>query len=194
MNKSRIEAFTDGVTAIIITIMVLELRAPHDASWNAITIMWPTFLSYAISFLFVGLNWASHHHLFQTVSKVNNKILWINMLNLFVLSLVPFATATMGESHFKPITVSIYAAILTLSVLSYLLLINALCTLHGKESTFTKKFHGKNKIYMSLALNSLASVISIFGFPILAFGLLIVTSLAWFIPNHVFEDHHPKDH
>jgi uncharacterized membrane protein len=104
MEKNRIETFTDGVVAIIITIMVLQFKTPKDPTIDSYLEMWPVFLSYAVSFLFVGLNWASHHHLFQTVSKVNNTILWINMLNLFVLSLVPFATATMGENSFKAIT------------------------------------------------------------------------------------------
>lgn len=147
MEKNRIEAFTDGVYAIIITIMVLELKVPHNPTLDSFVEMWPVFISYAVSFLFVGLNWASHHHLFQTVSKVDNKVLWINMLNLFILSLVPFATATMGENDFKAITVTIYASLLTVSILVYLLLVNQLCQLHGKDSSFSNTFKGhKNRI------------------------------------------------
>lgn len=146
MEKSRIEAFSDGVMAIIITIMVLELEVPKNPTLESYLAMWPIFTSYAVSFLFVGLNWASHHHLFQTVSKVNNKVLWINMLNLFILSLVPFATATMGENAFKAITVTIYASLLTLSIIIYLFLVNQLCRLHGKGTSFSSQFKGRKKI------------------------------------------------
>jgi uncharacterized membrane protein len=187
MEKNRIETFTDGVVAIIITIMVLQFKTPKDPTIDSYLEMWPVFLSYAVSYLFVGLNWASHHHLFQTVSKVNNTILWINMLNLFVLSLVPFATATMGENSFKAITVTIYASLLTLSIIVYLIFVNQLCKLHGKGSSFSNTFKGHKKTYISLGLNLLAIFISVIGFPKIAFMLLIVTSLAWFIPNHIFE-------
>ncbi len=185
MNKNRLEAFTDGVYAIIITIMVLELKVPHDPTLNSYIEMWPVFTSYAVSFLFVGLNWASHHHLFQTVSKIDNKSLWINMLNLFILSLVPFATATMGENDFKTVTVTIYASLLTSSIIVYLIFVNQLCTLHGKGSAFSTTFKGHNKTYISLLLNSIAIIISVIGYPKIAFILLFITSLAWFIPNHL---------
>jgi uncharacterized membrane protein len=191
MGKNRIEAFTDGVVAIIITIMVLQFKVPKNPTIDSYLEMWPVFLSYAVSFLFVGLNWASHHHLFQTVSRVDNKVLWINMLNLFILSLVPFATAAMGENSFKAITVTIYASLLTLSIIVYLIFVNQLCKLHGKDSSFSKTFKGHKKTYISLGLNLIAVIISIIGFPKIAFMLLILTSFAWFIPNHIFE-HNPN--
>jgi uncharacterized membrane protein len=187
MRKNRIEAFTDCVMSIIITIMVLEFKVPKNPTLNAYLEMWPVFISYAVSFLFVGLNWASHHHLFQTVSKVNNTVLWINMLNLLILSLIPFATATMGENSFKAITVTIYASILTLSIIVYMLLVNQLCKLHGKGSSFSAQFKGHKKSYVSLGLNSVAIIISVFGYPKVAFVLLFLTSIAWFFPNHIFE-------
>jgi uncharacterized membrane protein len=190
MQKNRIEAFTDGVYAIIITIMVLELKVPHDPDLKSYVEMWPIFASYAVSFLFVGLNWASHHHLFHTVTKVSNGVLWINMLNLFVLSLVPFATATMGENDFKSITVTVYASLLSVSIVVYLALVNLLRKAHGKNSSFAQQFKGHKKTYTSLALNSSAIVISMLGFPKMAFILLVIISLAWFIPNHVFENKH----
>lgn len=192
MEKNRIEAFTDGVYAIIITIMVLELKVPHDPTLNSFLTMWPVFISYAVSFLFVGLNWASHHNLFHTISKVDNKVLWINMFNLFILSLVPFATATMGENDFKAITVTIYASLLTVSILVYLLLVNQLCKLHGKDTSFSAQFKGRKKSYISIGTNSIAILISIIGFPKCAFLLLFITSLAWFLPNHIFE-HNSND-
>lgn len=190
MQKNRLEAFTDGVYAIIITIMVLELQVPHDPDLASYIDMWPVFASYAVSFLFVGLNWASHHHLFHTVTKVSNSVLWVNMVNLFILSLVPFATATMGENDFKAITVTIYAGLLTVSILVYLVLVNLLCKTHGTNSSFAKQFKGHNKTYITLILNSISTLISIIGFPKAAFGLLVVISFAWFIPNHVFDSKH----
>lgn len=189
MNKNRLEAFTDGVYAIIITIMVLELDVPNNPNLHTYLEMWPVFASYAVSFLFVGLNWASHHYLFQTVSKINNKVLWINMWNLFVLSLVPFATATMGENSFKEITVTIYAAILTVSILNYFALVRELKILHGKNSHFAKSFKGSKKSFISLGLNFTAIIISVAGFPKISFVLLFLTSLAWFLPNHFMEKH-----
>jgi len=149
MEKNRIEAFTDGVMAIIITIMVLQFKVPKDPTIDSYLKMWPVFISYAVSYLFVGLNWASHHNLFQTVSKVNNTILWINMLNLLILSLVPFATSAMGENSFKAITVTIYASLLTLSVIVYLVLVNQLCKLHGKGSSFSSQFRSQKVIHKS---------------------------------------------
>ncbi len=188
MEKNRLEAFSDGVMAIIITIMVLELEVPKNPTLESYTEMWPVFTSYAVSFLFVGLNWASHHHLFRTVSKVNNTVLWINMLNLFILSLVPFATATMGENAFKAIAVTIYVSLLTVSIIVYLLLVNQLCKLHGEDTSFSSQFKGREKSYICLGLNCLAIIISIIGFPKVAFLLLFITSLAWFLPNHIFEN------
>lgn len=190
MQKNRLEAFTDGVYAIIITIMVLELHVPHDPNFKSYIEMWPVFASYAVSFLFVGLNWASHHHLFHTVTKVSNGVLWVNMLNLFILSLLPFATATMGENSFKSITVAIYASLLTVSIVVYLVMVKLLCKAHGNNSSFSKQFKGHNKSYISLLLNCIAIVISMAGFPKAAFALLVIISLAWFIPNHVFENKH----
>jgi uncharacterized membrane protein len=187
MEKHRIEAFTDCVMSIIITIMVLEFKVPKNPTFDSYLEMWPVFISYLVSFLFVGLNWASHHHLFQTVSKVNNTILWINMLNLLILSLIPFATAAMGENSFKAITVTIYASLLTLSIIVYLVLVNQLCKLHGKGSSFSNTYKGHKKTYISLGLNIIAIIVSVIGFPKIAFMLLIITSLAWFIPNHIFK-------
>lgn len=189
MGKNRVEAFTDCVMSIIITIMVLEFKVPKNPTLDSYLVMWPVFISYLVSFLFVGLNWASHHHLFQTVSKVNNTVLWINMLNLLILSLIPFATATMGENSFKAITVTIYASLLTLSIIVYLILVNQLCKLHGKGSSFSSQFKGHKKSYVSLGLNSVAIIISVIGFPKVAFTLLFITSIAWFFPNHIFEHH-----
>lgn len=186
MDKNRLEAFSDGVIAIIITIMVLELKVPHNPTWQSYWEAYPIFLSYALSFVFVGLYWNSHHHLFHAVHKVNNKILWMNLLDLFWLSLIPFATASMGENSFTSTTVTVYAVILALVTSFYLLLINQLCHLHGGNSEFARAFRGQSKTYSTIALNSVAAVISLIGFPKIAFAMLVLIALSWFIPNHRF--------
>jgi uncharacterized membrane protein len=188
LDKNRLEAFSDGVIAIIITIMVLEFDVPKDSSWIALWKLWPVFISYALSFLFVGLYWSSHHHLFHAAEKVNNKILWVNLLNLFFLSLTPFATAWMGENSFSSQTVTLYAVVLTLTVVSYLILVHQLRCLHGHDSKFSVTFKGYKKTYITIALNSSAAIIAFLGFPMVAFVLLILISLSWFIPNHRFEN------
>jgi len=186
MDKNRLEAFSDGVMAIIITIMVLEFKVPHDTSWQSLWQLWPVFISYALSFVFVGLYWSSHHHLFHLASKVNNKILWANMLGLFSLSFTPFATAWMGENTFSSTTVAFYAIILTLCVVAYLLLVHQLRCLHGYNSDFSKAFKGYWKTYITIALNSSAALVAMLGMPKMAFVLLIIISLLWFVPNHRF--------
>lgn len=187
MDKNRLEAFSDGIIAIIITIMVLEFNVPKDTSWLALLKLWPVFISYALSFFFVGLYWSSHHHLFHKAEKVNNKILWANMLNMFFLSFTPFATAWMGENSFTSQTVTLYSSVLTLTVVSYLILVHQLRCLHGYNSKFSKAFKGYKKTYITIILNSSAALIAFLGFPIVAFMLLIIISLSWFIPNHRFE-------
>ena len=184
MNKNRLEAFSDGVMAIIITIMVLEFKVPNDTSWESLWQIWPVFTSYALSFFFVGLNWSNHHHLFHLAQKVDNKVLWANLLALFFLSFTPFATAWMGENAFKSTTVSFYAISLTLSVVAYLILVHQLRCLHGYDSTFSKSFKGYWKIYITILLNSLSALIAFLNFPKLAFVLLVLISLSWLLPNH----------
>lgn len=186
MDKNRLEAFSDGIIAIIITIMVLEFDIPNDSSWIALWELWPVFVSYALSFFLVGLYWSSHHHLFHKAEKVNNKILWVNLLNLFFLSLTPFATAWMGENSFGSPAVTLYAVVLTLTVISYLILVHQLRCLHGHDSKFSKAFKGYKKTYFTIALNSAAALIAFLGFPRFAFVMLIIISLVWFIPNHRF--------
>lgn len=193
MEKHRLEAFTDCVMSIIITIMALGFKVPKDPTLDSYLEMWPVFISYTLSFLFVGLNWASHHHLFQKVLKIDNNALWINMFNLFVISFIPFATSAMGESSFKSITVAIYASLLTISVIVYLFQVIHLCKLHGKNSIFYNTFKGHKKTYFSIVLNISAIIISVSGFPKISVILLIITSFSWFIPNHIFEDNNLKD-
>lgn len=188
MNKSRLEAFSDGVVAIIITIMVLELKVPHNPTWQSYLDAYPVFVSYILSYLLVGLFWSSHHQLLHTATQVNNKVLWLNMLTLFFQSLIPFATASMGENSFAYIPVTVYAVVLFFGTVSYLLLVNALCSLHGASSHFHKSYKGHKTIYITMAVNAAAATISLIGFPKIAFLLMALTALMWFIPNHITQN------
>jgi uncharacterized membrane protein len=184
MNKNRLEAFSDGILAIIITIMVLELKVPHNPTWKNYLDSYPVFASYALSFVFVGLYWSNHHHLFHTVSMVNNKVLWLNMFVLFWESLIPFVTATMGENHFSSITVTLYALVMTASTIAHVFLVNALCRLHGVGSEFSKAFKGHLKSYLTIGVNISAALLAFIGFPNLAFCVLVFMAVTWFLPNH----------
>lgn len=184
MDKNRLEAFTDGIIAIIITIMILELKVPHNPTWKNYLEMYPVFLSYALSFVFAGLYWSIHHHLFHKVKIVNNKVLWANMTVLFWLSILPSATAAMGENSFSSITVAIYASILVLVNIFYIILVNELCKLHGSNSEFSKTVKGHPKSYITIAFDSFAAILSLLGLPKIAFLLLILISLSWLIQNH----------
>src|SRR3989454_7840123 len=131
MSKGRLEAFSDGVIAIIITIMVLELRVPHDASWRALAPIAPVFLSYVLSFVFLGIYWNNHHHLLQVVEHVNGRVLWANLHLLFWLSLTPFVTAWMGENHFAALPSALYGLVLLCSAIAYFILTRALLSIHA---------------------------------------------------------------
>ncbi|MBC7736084.1 MAG: DUF1211 domain-containing protein [Candidatus Saccharibacteria bacterium] len=136
MTKGRIEAFSDGVLAIIITIMVLELKVPHGEEWGALLPLWPVFLSDLLSFVNVGIYWNNHHHLFHAVEHVGGWVLWTNLHLLFWLSLLPFATAFMGENHFGTVAVTIYAFDLMMCGVAYSMLIHAVVAEHGATSRF----------------------------------------------------------
>jgi uncharacterized membrane protein len=192
MDKNRLEAFSDGVIAIIITIMVLELKVPHNPTWQSYLDAYPVFISYALSFVFVGLYWSTHHHIFQAVTKVDNKVLWLNMLTLFWLSLIPFATASMGENSFASVPVTVYAIILILVPASNILLINGLRRLHGPNSELTRKYKGHGKSYITISLNVVSAIIAFVGFPKVAFVLITITAIMWFLPNHTLFGHKQK--
>ena len=132
MGKGRLEAFSDGVIAILITIMVLELRPPVGADLTALLPLIPIFLSYVLSFVFLGIYWNNHHHLFQAVKQVNGRVLWANLHLLFWLSLIPFVTAWMGENNFAAWPVALYGVVLLLAACAYYLLVRSLLSLHGQ--------------------------------------------------------------
>ncbi len=182
MEKGRLEAFSDGVIAIIITIMVLEIKVPHSADLAALRPLIPVFLSYILSFLYVGIYWNNHHHLFQAVRYVNGRVLWANMHLLFWLSLFPFATGWMGENHFAAMPVSLYGTVLLLAASAYYILTRTLIEHHGKDSTLAiamgRDFKGK----VSLAIYALAIPLS-FIYPFASCGLYILVSILWLIPD-----------
>jgi uncharacterized membrane protein len=138
MGRDRLTAFSDGVIAIIITIMVLELKVPHGADWNALGGLVPVFLSYVLSFVYVAIYWNNHHHLLHTVTRVNGLILWANMHLLFWLSLTPFATGWMGENNFAPLPTAVYGVALLMPAIAYNLLQKAITRTHGMESTLAR--------------------------------------------------------
>ena len=134
MEKNRLEAFSDGVIAIIITIMVLEMKVPHGDNLAALQPLIPVFISYVLSFVYVGIYWNNHHHLFQAAQKVNGAVLWANLHLLFWLSLFPFVTGWMGENHFAPWPVAVYGLALLMAAVAYAILVSALLKLHGHDS------------------------------------------------------------
>src|SRR5213075_2541980 len=138
MTKGRLEAFSDGVIAVIITIMVLELKVPHDADPDALLPLVPVFLSYVLSFVFVGIYWNNHHHMFHAVHHINGAVLWANLHLLFWLSLAPFVTGWMGENHFAPVPVAAYGAVLLCAALAYTILVRVLLAVNGRDSLLAR--------------------------------------------------------
>lgn len=186
MNKSRIEAFSDGVIAIIITIMVLEIKVPHEVSPEALLKLGPIFLSYIISFIYVGIYWNNHHHLFQSVKRVDGSVLWSNLFLLFWLSLIPFASGWMGENQFEGITVTLYWAVLLGCAFGYYILTNSLLNKHDSDSAIHKAIGNKFKEHSSLILYVLGLTMS-FWFPKIAFGIFSIVALIWLIPDRRIE-------
>ncbi|MBX2935515.1 MAG: DUF1211 domain-containing protein [Ferruginibacter sp.] len=186
MGKGRIEAFSDGVLAIIITIMVLELKVPHGENLQDLKPLIPVIISYVLSFIYIGIYWNNHHHMMQIVKKVNGSILWLNMHLLFWLSIIPFATAWMGENHFSKWPVILYGFILLMAAIAYYFLAHSLISFHGKESILSVAI-GKDKkriisVIMYITRIILAFINSWFGFMI-----YVLVAFIWFIPDKRIE-------
>ncbi len=186
MGKSRLEAFSDGVIAIIITIMVLELKVPHGAELENLAELLPVFLSYVLSFIYVGIYWNNHHHLLHTVKKVTGSILWANLLLLFFLSLVPFSTGWMGENHFARWPVFVYALNLLMAAVAFTFLTVRIRATHGSDSVLTKAMGSDWKGKVSLLAYVLAMAAT-FVAPWVGVGLTAVVSLIWFVPDRRIE-------
>ena len=177
MSKGRLEAFSDGVIAIIITIMVLELKVPHETEFSALVALFPVFLSYALSFIFVGIYWNNHHHMFHAVQKVSGGILWANLHLLFWLSLIPFSTGWMGENHFASLPVALYGVNLLLCALAYTILTAILVRQHGRDSAFSRALGSDLKGKLSLATYVAGVAIASFNSQ-LAYGLYVAVAIA----------------
>jgi len=180
------EAFSDGVIAIIITIMVLELRPPHEASFAALQPLLPVFLSYVLSFVLIGIYWTNHHHLLHAVEHVNGRVLWANLHLLFWLSLVPFVTAWMGENHFARVPVAIYGGVLLAASIAYFVLTRALIALHGKSSTLASAVGRDSKGQISTLIYLVAVPLALWQWWI-AFSLYVFVAIIWLIPDRRIE-------
>jgi uncharacterized membrane protein len=156
MNKTRLEAFSDGVIAVIITIMVLEMKVPHGNDFASLAPVIPVFLSYVLSFIYAGIYWSNHHHLFHAAQHVNGRILWANLHLLFWLSLIPFTTGWMNESGFHAIPVAAYGVVLLFSGLSFVILTRSLIAQHGRQSVLARSIRGDRKGKISVALYAIA--------------------------------------
>lgn len=186
MSKGRLEAFSDGVIAIIITIMVLELKVPHGATWADLRELLPVMVSYVLSFVNVGIYWNNHHHLLQAVKQVDGRVLWANMHLLFWLSLMPFATAWMGENDFAALPTALYGGVLFLSAIAYTILVRVLLAVHGRDSTLATAIGSDVKGNISLVLYLLAVPLAFF-LPWLAGVLYVLVAIIWFVPDRRIE-------
>ena len=186
MSKGRLEAFSDGVLAIIITIMVLELKAPNSPEWGELGKRLPVFLSYVLSFVFVGIYWNNHHHLFQAVKQVTGGVLWANLHLLFWLSLVPFVTAWMGETTFAALTVAMYGVVMILCGFAYWVLVQVLVGCHGAESPLARAVGRDSKGKLSLLIYAVGIGLA-FVEPRVACGLYAVVAVMWLVPDRRME-------
>ena len=186
MSKSRMEAFSDAVLAIVITIMVLEIEVPHEADLSALRPLLPVFLSYALSFLYLGIYWTNHHHMLYVTHGVNGAILWTNLHLLFWLSLVPFVTGWMGESHLAPGPTAVYGVILLLAGIAYLLLQRAILRQEGPRSTLALAVGRDRKGKISLLIYAIAIAVA-FVRPWMSAALYVVGALKWLVPDRRIE-------
>jgi uncharacterized membrane protein len=186
MGKNRLEAFSDGVIAIIITIMVLEMKVPHGDSLEALAPLWPVFLSYLLSFVYVGIYWNNHHHLLHAVGRVSGRVLWANLHLLFWLSLFPFATGWMGENHFAAWPSALYGGVLLMAALAWWLLQKAIIAADGTASTLARAIGGDAKGNLS-PLFYLAGIVSTFFVPWVAQACYVLVALWWLVPDQRIE-------
>lgn len=187
MTKTRLEAFSDAVIAIIITIMVLELKVPHETSFNALMKLWPVFLSYAVSFLMLGIYWGNHHHLVHTIKEVRGGILWANLHLLFWLSLIPFATAWMGENHFEKNTVAAYALLGDLCGVAYFILLMIIKDSNRDNAALLEVLRKQSRKGMLSCILYTAAIGLSFIKASLGGALIILVAILWLIPDRNIE-------
>jgi uncharacterized membrane protein len=186
MNKERLTAFTDGVLAIVITIMVLELKVPHDTSLAALAGVWPVFLSYVLSFIYVAIYWNNHHHFFQLVPRIGGGVLWANIHLLFWLSLTPFATAWMGENHFAPLPTALYGFVLAMCALAWALMQGVILRMQGPDSPLRHAIGRDLKGRVSPFLY-VAGIGSSFFTPLVGLAFYAAVAFMWLIPDRRIE-------
>ncbi len=186
MEKNRLEAFSDGVLAIIITIMVLDLKVPHEASLDALKPLLPVFLTYVLSFIYLGIYWNNHHHLLKAARKVNGAMMWANLHLLFWLSLFPFTTGWMGENHFQPVPTAIYGAVLLLAAIAYYILQSLIVAGEGCDSKLAKSLGRDLKGKMSPVLYAVAVVLA-FVSPFVSNCVYAFVALMWLVPDRRIE-------
>jgi uncharacterized membrane protein len=184
--KTRLEAFSDGVIAVLITIMVLELRAPEGAHWDSLQPILPIFTTYVLSFVMLGIYWNNHHHLLHTVERTTGRILWANLHLLFWLSLIPIGTGWTGRSHFAPLPTAIYGVILLLSALAYTFLVRSIIAAQGPTSRLKAAVGRDAKGYVSLALYAIA-IPTAFVNRWVAYAIYVAIALIWFVPDRRIE-------
>jgi len=187
VGKTRLEAFSDGVIAVIITIMVLELKAPHDASLGALAELWPVFLSYVVSFVYIGIYWNNHHHLMHAVRRINGSVLWANLHLLFWLSLVPFTTAWMAENHFAEAPVALYSGVLLMCGVAYTMLATCLANIDGHNATLNR-VSGRRDIKGLLSIvGYVLAIVCAFYIRWVSLALIVGVALMWFVPDRRIE-------
>jgi uncharacterized membrane protein len=186
MNKGRLEALSDGVIAIIITIMVLEMKVPHKDNIRDLVELWPVFLSYVLSFIYVGIYWNNHHHMMQAAKSVNGAVLWANLHLLFWLSLVPFASGWLGENHFTAWPIALYGFVLLMNGVAYSILVSCLLRLHGKDSLLAKAIGRDWKGKLSVVIYAVAIVLTCIA-PWVSLGLYVVVAATWLVPDRRIE-------
>jgi uncharacterized membrane protein len=186
MEKTRLEAFSDGVIAILITIMVLELKVPHEPTLHALAELWPVFLSYVLSFIYLGIYWNNHHHLLKAATKINGPSMWANLHLLFWLSLVPFATAWMGENKLSSWPVALYGAMLFMAGFAYRLLTSQLLKLDGPDSKLAQAVGSQTKEGISVLVYLVAIALAFFV-PVASCVLYVLVAIMWMVPDRRVE-------
>lgn len=186
MGKTRLEAFSDGVLAVIITIMVLEMKVPHGPDWQSLQPLLPVFLSYVLSFVYIGIYWNNHHHMLHTLQHVNGRVLWANLHLLFWLSLVPFVTGWMGENHFAAMPTAVYGIVLFMAAIAFTILARRIVVHEGPHSPLADAFGKDLKGKASLVMYAVA-IPSAFVHQAIADAIYVGVALMWLIPDSRIE-------
>ena len=188
MTKARLEAFSDGVVAILITIMVLELHVPHEATWSALTPLVPVFLTYVLSFVFLGIYWNNHHHMLHAADRINGKVLWANLHLLFWLSLIPFVTGWMGQNHYAPLPTAVYGIVMLFAAMAYYILAHALIGAQGPDSRLARALGADYKGKVSVVLWAVGIGLA-FVNATMAVAIYVGVALIWLVPDKRIEKH-----